>query len=226
MVHDYFRLGRIGMLVVAIIAPIYTTLYFMAWMGLLTLGPMVPLVLVLFALSIGLYIGFVVSGMGFLGFSKTMNLKWGQVGLLFPILFGWAFLSAEIYQVVLLYLNALYQTLRLYLAWLLPSWLLSPIFAEIFIWVLKFGFFVCFSFIWSWLLFQAESVTKQPRRTFLTAWLFLATGLTFVPLLLTGSILSFYIAIPIFAAGGLLLCLSSILNGLIFRNFEDQKSDF
>ncbi len=85
----YFRFGAIGMILIAIMAPIHFTIYFLGWMYILPTGPFAPYFLLLLIKAIMLYVGFILAALGFFGYYTTYNHRWGLVGLLIPILFGW-----------------------------------------------------------------------------------------------------------------------------------------
>ncbi|MFX1300825.1 MAG: hypothetical protein ACFFDE_07770, partial [Promethearchaeota archaeon] len=92
----YFRFGAIGMILIAIVAPIHFAIYFLGWMYILPTGPFAPYFLLLLITAIMLYVGFILAALGFFGYYTTYNQRWGLVGLLTPILFGWALIVVEV----------------------------------------------------------------------------------------------------------------------------------
>jgi hypothetical protein len=226
MVRDNYRHGGFGMLVVAILASIHFILDFLAFLGLFPMGLLVPLSILFYVVSIGLLFALIFAGLGFLRLHKTMNLKWGQVAYLFPIIFSWMFLSYEIYNIVLQYFNWLYLILLLFLPFGLPRWLLSPIGAYYFTAILKYAFLGIIVLIWSKLLFQSKDLHDQSKRASFTAWLFLMTGITFLSLILVRTALTISIEIYFRAFANLLLSLGCIQGGLFFLNLANQKPGY
>jgi len=224
MVQDYSRLGGLGMMAVAILAPLYSILYALSSYGFIPIVPLAVLMFyVLIGVSVGLWLGFVFAGIGFLAYYKTFGLQWGQFGFLFPLLFGWAFLATETYYIIMIHFNALYLTLMLFLSWVLPSWLKSPDTAMQFYWILKFSFLGSISLIWSGIVFQVNRVEGKLRYAFEAAWLLLLAAILFLSLIFVILFLGYRVMIIPFVLGTLILCPGCILNRLILLNMQTNK---
>lgn len=204
----YFRIGTIGMILIAIMAPIHWAIHILGWMYILPTGFFAPIFLLLLITAIVLYVGFLIAGIGFFGYYRAYKLTWGLVGFLIPILFGWALIIVEVDYFIAFWTS-------------LPS--IPPLFYpiilsnELVFWVLKDTVLAFTPILWSIAVFLVASHTDNKRRTQIAGALLLAAGLAYLPQIILdvygADLMPYLIVISI---GTALLCLACLLNSVIF----------
>lgn len=218
MKRPYFRLGAIGMILVAITAPIYFAIYFLAQMHIIPFGVFTPFFGMVAVTAIVLYMGFIFAGIGFFGYYRTFGLVWGLVGFLFPILFGWVLFLVEVKHII-----------TFWVPWIPSIWIPWPPFAlieELLYWILKDAFLVFAPIIWSISIFQVAQYTGKESRTLVAGALLLATGLVYLPLIIIEAYYSLFpieIYYLVFGTGTALLCLAGLLNCVVFLSAQVTK---
>jgi hypothetical protein len=211
----YFRLGAIGMILIAIMAPIHFAIYFFGWMYILPTGPFAPYFLLLLITAIVLYVGFILAGIGFFGYYRVYNLTWGIVGFLIPILFGWALIIVEVDYFIAFWTS---------LPFIPPLFYPIIISNELVFWVLKDTVLAFTPILWSITVFQVASHTDNKRRTQIAGVLLLASGIAYLPQiyldLVGGTLIPYVIVI---STGTALLCLAALVNSLVFFSEKSPK---
>ena len=212
---SYFRISAIGMILIAIMAPIHWAIHILGWMYIIPTGPFAPIFPLLLITAIGLYVGFILAGIGFFGYYRAYNLTWGLVGFLIPILFDWALIIVEVDYFIAFWTS-------------LPS--IPPLFYpliisnELVFWLLKDTVLAFTPILWSIVVFQVASHTDNKRRTQIAGVLLLVSGIAYLPQiyldLVGGTLISYFIVI---STGTALLCLAALLNSLVFFSETSPK---
>jgi len=212
---SYFRIGAIGMILIAIMAPIHWAIHILGWMYILPTGPFALIFPLLLITAIGLYVGFILAGIGSFGYYRAYNLTWGLVGLLIPIIFSWALMLVEVDYFIAFWTS-------------LPS--IPPLFYPIIIsnelvfWVLKDTVIAFTPILWSIAVFLVASHTDNKRRTQIAGTLLLASGIAYLPQiyldLVGGTLIPYIIVI---STGTVLLCLAALLNSFVFLSEKSPK---
>ena len=206
MTQPYFRIGGIGMIMVAIIAPLYFTTWILSWMYLIPVGPFSLFFTMILIAAIALFVGFLLVGIGFYGYYKAYKTLWGLMGLLLPLLFGWTLFLLEAYYFIV------FNTFII-----LPPWLPFPLTEEFVYWLLKDTFLALTPIFWSITFLRVAHHTRNIRRTQLTGALLLASGLAYLPQIILdvyGAPLTPYLIV--LGTGTTLFCLAAILTSLAF----------
>jgi hypothetical protein len=202
----YFRIGAIGMILIAILTPIHFIVYFLGWMYLLPTGPFALYFLMLLVTAIILFVGFIFAGIGFFGYYKSYGSIWGLAGFLIPLLFSWTLMLVEVYYF-----------LEFWTFIITPPWLPFPLTEDFLYWLLKDTFLALTPILWSLAVFQLAPHTGNKRRTQIAGVLLLVSGLAYLPQIILdvygASLVPYLLVISI---GTAILCLASLLNSVIF----------
>lgn len=210
MEQSYFRIGAVGMILVAITVPIYFAIWLSAWLGIcpwpLMPFPLSPFFALVGVVAIIMSVGFILGGVGFFGYYKMYNLRLGVGGFLVPILFSWTLFILEVD----------------YLGLIPPFFLILPglpfgLTGELLYWVLKDAFLAFVPILWSITVFQVASHTGDRRRTLIGGVILLVSGLAYFPQI----ILDLYgpsteLLFLVILSGTTLLCVATVFNSIVF----------